>query len=73
MARRLLITCDVCRHETPRITAKLHYVPSGKGKKHSDYTLHADVGECCDEKLKKLLNFRSRMTAKEYQDQRRTA
>jgi hypothetical protein len=38
---------------------------------HSNYTHHADVGECCADKIKKLFNFQARMTAKEYREQRK--
>lgn len=73
MGRRLLKTCDICRKETERVVAKLHWIPAD-GKKsltHSNYTAHADVGECCAQKLKMLISFQDRMTAKEYREIRK--
>ena len=37
----------------------------------NNYTHTADIGECCQEKLFEQINFRKRMTAKEYQESRR--
>jgi hypothetical protein len=71
MARQLM--CDICKKPTDRIEAKLHYIAVGSGKRitHSDYTHHADVGACCANRILELFNFRSRMTRKEYNAERK--
>lgn len=49
MARNTVI-CDICRKPCERVVAKLFIAPVKEGetrKTHSDYTAHADVGECC--------------------------
>jgi hypothetical protein len=38
---------------------------------HSDYTHHCDVGVCCEARLLAGFNFRKRLTADEYQKQRK--
>jgi hypothetical protein len=59
--------CDVCRKPTNKIVGKLQYIPTrSTARSHSDYTHHADVGECCSSRLLQLFNFRERMTRKEY-------
>lgn len=46
---RVLI-CDVCRKPTKRIAAKVHLILlNGQTYAASDYSHHADVGECCVE------------------------
>jgi len=70
MAR--LFHCDICKKTCDRIVGKIFYTPLGKGSsKEGHYSHHADVGDCCELKLKEQINFRRRMTAKEYQDNRR--
>jgi hypothetical protein len=74
MARQAV--CDICKRPTNRIVGKLQFVPAEQegGKKrmsHSNYSHHADVGECCGTKLLQLFNFRPRMTRKEYLASRR--
>lgn len=74
MARNTHLICDVCRKETGKIVAKIHYIPSVDAPaKHSNYTHHCDVGECCGVKVLKLLNFRPRVTADQYHESRRKA
>lgn len=48
MARNNL-TCDVCGKPCERVAFKLFLAPVGDNTRstHSDYTAHADVGECC--------------------------
>jgi len=67
MARNFI--CDLCQKPTARIVGKLFYTPTGK--KDGQYTHHADIGECCDGQLKKAINFRERMSAKQYHESRR--
>lgn len=46
------IVCDVCRKPTKRIVAKMYLSPkNGHKNDHSNYTAHADVGECCGAKV----------------------
>jgi hypothetical protein len=70
MARETNLRCDVCRKPTNKIVAKLLLTPS-PSVKHSNYTHHADVGECCKDRVIKLFNFRPRMTKEQYQAQRK--
>jgi hypothetical protein len=68
------LVCDLCRKETQRIVAKLQYIPVIPGVRavnHSNYTHHCDVGECCGDKLLSLFKFRKRVSAQEYQAQRK--
>jgi hypothetical protein len=74
MARLAVKTCDVCGKPTDNIVGKLHFIPSIPGVtklNHSQYTHHADVGECCKAKLFKVLKFQSRMSKDEYNKARR--
>ncbi len=66
-------TCDVCGRPTKVIAGKLLFVPttgSTKERTHSHYTHHADVGDCCKDRILKL-GFRKRMTRKEYMESRK--
>ena len=70
MARKVI--CDVCKKPTDEIVGKLFYTPLKSGKvKDSQYTHHADVGECCAPKLMQVISFRERMTQEQYQKSRR--
>ena len=70
MARSL--SCDICQRPCERIVAKLHRIPAGNGPiSHSNYSHHADVGECCDERVLELFRFSPRMTRKEYNQKRK--
>lgn len=74
MAREVKITCDICRRPTDRIVAKLFLgpiIPGVNRAVHSNYTHHADVGECCEKKLLKAFNFKKRMTAVQYHESRK--
>lgn len=74
MARTTTKTCDICKRKCERIEAKLNYIPLVEGKKnraHSAYTHHADVGECCAQRILELFNFRERMSKQEYLASRR--
>lgn len=76
MAREIVKTCDICRKPTKKIAAKLNLIPMIPGVSrgvHSNYTHHADVGECCFNKLMKGFNFRPRMTREEYMESRRAS
>jgi hypothetical protein len=56
-----IITCDVCKKPTTRIVGKLLYVPvNGKSYSYSDYEGLADVGECCQRTLSRMIRFRRR-------------
>ena len=76
MARQTTKTCDICRRPCKEIKAKLNFIPLVEGKKnraHSAYSHHADVGECCSDRLLELFNFRPRMTKAEYMKSRRAS
>jgi hypothetical protein len=65
--------CDICKQDTKKIVGKLQFIPTdrAKARTHSNYTHHADVGECCSERVLKGFNFRQRMTRKEYLESRK--
>ena len=73
MAKLVTLKCDICKKETTRIVGKLHFIPiNGLSRSaHSNYTHHADVGECCKAKLLTGFSFRKRMTKEQYQEARR--
>ena len=74
MARKIEIVCDVCKKPTTRIVGKLHFIPRIPGASrmvHSNYSHQADVGECCKDRLLRGFNFRKRLTAAEYSEQRK--
>jgi hypothetical protein len=74
MARTTELRCDICRKPTRKIVGKLHFIPMIAGVSrgvHSNYTHHADVGECCKDRLFKGFNFNKRMTKDEYNEKRR--
>ena len=76
MARQIKLKCDVCKRPCEQVVAKLNYVPVINGIStavHSNYSYHADVGECCGERILKLFNFQKRVSAEEYQQRRRRA
>ena len=76
MARVMTIRCDICKRECKKIVAKINYIPMIPGVSrgvHSNYSHHADVGECCGTKILKVFNFRERVTAAEYQASRRAS
>lgn len=62
MAKKLI--CDVCKQPTERIAFKIFISPVVKGKSratHSNYTGHADVGECCATKIYSIVNWQKRV------------
>jgi hypothetical protein len=64
----------VCGKPCLKIVGKLYYGPMLRGSAnayHSNYTHHADVGNCCEDKLLKGFQFRKRMTASEYHESRK--
>lgn len=73
MSKEVTLRCDICKQETTRIIGKLHFIPiNGLSRSaHSNYTHHADVGECCKNRLLKGFDFRKRMTRAEYQEARK--
>ena len=71
MARTTNLRCDVCRKPCQRIVGKLLYIPGAGSFAHSNYTHHADVGECCggeENKILRLLNFTKRQTKEQYRN-----
>lgn len=74
MARAQVMICDVCGQPTERIVGKISFCPTIRGVVRlnwNNYTHTADVGECCEGRLFGDINFRKRMTAKEYQASRK--
>jgi hypothetical protein len=68
------LRCDICQKQTPKIAAKLHFIPLIPGVNrgvHSNYTHHLDVGVCCQRKLLKTFRFRKRMSAEQYREVRK--
>lgn len=53
MARELM--CDICKKPTQRIVTKLLLLSIKDGEKwrRNDYVAHADVGDCCAQKILK--------------------
>lgn len=75
MARKTELRCDVCKQPCDRIVGKLFFTPLVPGTRpgvHSNYSHHADVGNCCQTKLLRGFNFTKRITAEEYHAGRRT-
>lgn len=74
MARKMDYVCDVCKKPTKRIVGKLFFTPMISGVSrgvHSNYSHHADVGECCKKKLLNGFNFSARMSKREYAEKRK--
>jgi hypothetical protein len=74
MTRTTTLLCDVCRKPTKRIVGKLNFIPMIPGvsrSAHSNYSHHADVGECCKSKILNGINFSQRVSIDEYQARRR--
>lgn len=74
MARTVEVKCDVCKQPCKKIVGKLFFtplVPGVVGGVHSNYSHHADVGECCKNRLLKGFNFTKRVTATEYHESRK--
>jgi len=73
MAKLVTLKCDICRKPTDHIVGKLHFIPvNGLSRSaHSNYTHHADVGECCKERLLSGFQFRKRMTKAQYLEARK--
>jgi hypothetical protein len=74
MAREVTLKCDICRRSCKQIAAKLFFgpiIPGVNRAVHSNYTHHADVGECCEKRILELFNFKERLTAVEYHQSRR--
>lgn len=56
-----VLTCDVCRKPTNKIVGKVLFIPvNGKSYSYSDYEALADVGECCQATLSRMIRFRRR-------------
>jgi len=73
VARSIQKTCDICGSETDVIVAKLHFIPMQRGVplSHSNYTMHADVGTCCEGSIRVQINFQPRKSQREYHESRR--
>lgn len=74
MARHEVQSCDMCGKPTNRIIAKLTLIPARPGASltHSNYTAHADIGECCFQELSKLVKWQKRLKFSEYITQRKS-
>ena len=72
MSRQVVKFCDICRKPTNRIVAKIQWIPATERVTHSNYSHHADVGECCVG-LRRKINFRERVSFQDYQKQRRVS
>lgn len=74
MARKTTKICDICKKETEQIAGKLFFTPVTNGRSsvdHTNYSHHADVGVCCRDKLLRGFSFTKRLTAEQYQAQRK--
>ena len=59
MAR--VLVCDVCRKPTNRIVGKVLYIPVNDRRfSYSNYSAHADIGECCASRFNDTVRFRKR-------------
>jgi hypothetical protein len=65
--------CDVCKKATDQVAFKLLITapPSSGSSMHSNYTHHADVGTCCQGRVKQIINFKPRMTRAQYNAKRK--
>ena len=73
MARTERMSCDLCGKDTTKIVAKLTLIPTRPGINltHSNYTAHADVGECCSESVLKLAKWQKRLNKSQYIQKRK--
>lgn len=65
--------CDVCGNPIDQVVAKIFLAPVKSGNTrstHSDYTRHADVGECCVKSIANI-KWQSRKTNKQRGNSRR--
>lgn len=54
-------TCDRCKKPVERIVLKLYISPAINGKNdHSNYTGHADIGDCCKAEVMRFVKFQGR-------------
>jgi hypothetical protein len=65
-----ILICDICRKACTHHVGKLFYAPTIRGGDtaksfHNNYQLHLDVGECCEDKLKKTFMWRKLQSAQE--------
>ena len=55
-----VLVCDACGNPTKRLVKKL-FLGERTGKMtHSDYTHHADVGECCAARIDRIIRWQPR-------------
>lgn len=52
--------CDVCGKPTTKIAYKLFLSEKNGRSDHSNYTAHADVGECCQVAVKRDIKWQPR-------------
>lgn len=74
MARKTVRVCDICRQECERIVGKINFTPLIAGAStanHNNYSHHADVGDCCRDRLLTAFHWRKRLTAAEYREARK--
>lgn len=66
-------TCDMCKKPTTEIAHKILLTPMPRHGKsmQSEYTHHADIGICCQGRIKQLVNFRQRRTREQYNKDRK--
>lgn len=65
--------CDACKKPTEQVAFKLLITapPSSGSSMHSNYTHHADIGTCCQGRVKQIINFKPRLTRDEYNARRK--
>lgn len=74
MARHQVMLCDICGQPTEQIVGKISFCPTIRGVVRlnwNNYTHTADVGVCCKDQLFTDINFRKRMSQKQYQESRK--
>jgi hypothetical protein len=74
MARQTIKKCDICGRECNQIVGKINFtplIPGASTANHNNYSHHADVGNCCRDRLLSGFRWRKRLTAQEYQQARR--
>lgn len=54
------LVCDACGRPTNRLVAKLFLAPRNGRNDHSNYTAHADIGECCAARITEQFKWQKR-------------
>jgi hypothetical protein len=65
--------CDLCKKPTNEIAHKVLLTPVPRHGKsmQSEYTHHADIGICCQGRIKNIINFKARRTREQYNADRK--